>query len=243
MTVTIDAIDLSNWNKQSMDFAAAAKAGVKIVWHKATEGSGFTDSWYRIRRGQVAGHAAFGAYHFARPGDPVQQARFFLNAASIKPGDARPMLDLEDPTMGGWSVRKRTRWVRRWVAEVQAVTNVPPVIYTRFPLNDNFDCPLWVARYSNPMWAPMVPKPWKAWSIWQYTNGVFGSPNTVPGVGHCDINTFNKGVTADMLTLQPEKKLAPVPVQAARRIRSIHALRPGVQRLLKRAAAWARRNG
>jgi lysozyme len=236
--VSKDLVDLSNWQKQVMNFKAAKADGVKGVYHKATESDNFVDSWHATRRAQTAGILPFGSYHFARPGDPVAQAREFLKVAAVQPGNLRPMLDLEDPTMGGWSKWRRTRWVKGWVAEVQQVTGVPPVIYTRFPLNRNFDCPLWVARYSDPMWAPSVPKPWKAWSIWQFTNGEYGNPRSVAGIGNCDISTFNTGFDISVLTL-PAKLPAQPPARKVPATRG--KVVDAVLKLLRKAKGSGRR--
>jgi lysozyme len=97
----IDGVDLSHHNPVTLEGLKLAKAaGVKFVYHKATEGSTYTDPRFRERRGlcERAG-IPFGGYHFARPtdGDAKQEARAFLNVSSFRPGvDLRPMLDLED---------------------------------------------------------------------------------------------------------------------------------------------------
>lgn len=51
-------------------------------------------------------------------------------------------------------------------------------------------CSLWYARYAN---NPIgVPHLWPTWTLWQYTDGNIGlPPQSVPGVGHCDRDTFN----------------------------------------------------
>lgn len=215
--VSIDLVDLSHWQDGHLGFAKLRDSGTRGVYHKATEGTGFTDAGFATRRVQVGRTKGmrFGAYHFANAtNDAAAQAARFLAVASPKPGDLRPMLDLEEAAFGSWSVKRRTEWVREWVDAVKAATGVPPVIYTHFNLNHHFDCPLWVARYSNAMSAPTVPKPWATWSIWQFSNGVFGRPNSAPGVGHVDLNTFNSGITLDVLTIPAKHKPAPKPAPA-----------------------------
>jgi GH25 family lysozyme M1 (1,4-beta-N-acetylmuramidase) len=200
MAARIDGVDLSHWQSGSLDFGKAKAAGARWIYHKATEGwgaRGAVDSAYNTRRVEV--HKAglpFGAYHFARPrlSNGRAQAVFFLATAKPRPGDMRPMLDLEDA--GGLGRAALTRWVGDFVAEVVAQTGVPPMLYTNFDLEKTFDCPLWVARYSNAMSAPKIPAPWKTYSIWQFSNGQFGVPHTVPGLGAVDINTMNGNPTA-----------------------------------------------
>jgi len=192
MNARIDGIDLSHWQGGALDFGTAKRAGVRFVFHKATEGTGSKDPNYGHRRDEVAAAGIpFGAYHFARPAasDGKTQARYFLSVARPRPGDMRPMLDLEDA--GGLQTGRLTVWVRDFVAEVAKETGVKPIIYTSFTLEDHWDCALWVARYSDAMNPPRVPMPWRQWTIWQFSNGEFGHPSTVPGIGRCDINTIN----------------------------------------------------
>src|SRR5579863_4160519 len=63
----VDSIlDLSGWNTVT-DFGALAAAGVRAIIHKATEGIGFIDPFYHMRRtlAQATG-LLWGAYHFGR---------------------------------------------------------------------------------------------------------------------------------------------------------------------------------
>jgi hypothetical protein len=41
------------------------------------------------------------------------------------------------------------------------------------------------------MAAPNPAHPWDRWTVWQFSNGVFGHPNSVPGIGAVDLNTLN----------------------------------------------------
>jgi GH25 family lysozyme M1 (1,4-beta-N-acetylmuramidase) len=190
----IDGVDISHHqsNVTLARLKAAKAAGVKWVYHKATEGWSFTDTQYGARRRLCAAAGIpFGAYHFAKPAvsSGVKQAQQFLAYAKPRPGDMRPMLDLED--QDGMTRSQLTRWVGAFVGEVKRQTGVLPIIYTPFDLGDNFGCRLWVARYSNTNAAPKVPAPWKRWRIRQFSNGVYGKPNTVAGLGHVDLNTMH----------------------------------------------------
>jgi hypothetical protein len=86
----IDGIDLSHHNSGvTLSALKQAKAaGVKFVFHKATEGTGFTDVQYATRR-RLAKRAGlhYGGYHFARPGTSggTAQARQFLKVARLAP--------------------------------------------------------------------------------------------------------------------------------------------------------------
>lgn len=214
MSARIDGIDLSHWQDGPIDLAQAHAAGVKFVIHKATEGTTYTDPSFDTRRRQVARTPiVFGAYHFAQSGDPIAQARHFLAVAQPKPGDMRPVLDLEVAAFGDMSTAARSAWVAKWVAVVREATGVTPLIYTPFDLSSDCGCRLWVARYSNGMYPPRIPAPWKGYAIWQFSDGTYGTPRTVPGVGHCDINTLGHGVQLSDLRIPKE---TPVPKPTTR---------------------------
>lgn len=190
----VHGADISH-HQASVDLAKAKAAGLGFLFHKCTQGQGYVDPRYAVRRG-IARELGlpFGAYHFAETGDPVSQARRFLKVAALRPGDMRPMLDLEDTTGSSFSrmsVKARTQWVGDFVAEVKHELGVLPFIYTPFDLSDHFGCPLWVARYNNANKPPHVPKPWRTYTVWQFSNGVFGNPRSFTGLGHVDLNTWN----------------------------------------------------
>lgn len=198
----IDGIDISHWQGGKLDFAAAKAAGVKFVYHKATEHLSMKDKLYVPRRRQVGlVDIPFGAYHFARPAKSggAAQAKFFLKVAAPEPGDLRPCLDLEDT--GGLSMAQLQRWVEDFVAEVRRQTGKPPVLYTNFNLPRDPGCYLWRARYNNDNRQPAPIDAWVRWSMWQFSNGVLGKPNSVPGIGHCDINVLFPGFDINKILL------------------------------------------
>src|SRR5260370_35094061 len=55
------------------------------------------------------------------------------------------------------------------------------------------ECWFWLAEYGP---TPVVPKNWKTWTMWQYTDGALGpKPHTVKGLGRCDRDKFNGSET------------------------------------------------
>ena len=225
----IDGIDLSHWQAGALDFATAKRAGVRFVIHKATEGTGYTDPGYAQRRAEVAAAGiVFGAYHFAKPtGTPEAQARHFLSVARPVKGDMRPALDFEDPGFEGWSVARKTAWVKAFVDVIEQATGAKPIVYLpgTWALSSTLDCPLWTPRYSDAMSAPHVPAPWRTHTIWQFSNGVIGSPSAVPGIGACDINTINSHDPARVVEALRlgHTDPAPQPAKPAGPTRIVHA--------------------
>ena len=201
-TVRIDGVDLSHWQDGALDFSKAKRAGVKFIVHKATEGTSFEDKLYAERRHQAAAAGlVWGGYHFARPemSSGAKQAQFFLSRMKPVSGDLRPVLDLEKT--GDLPPKMLGAWAKDFADEVSARVGVKPIIYTPFDLTERLG-PLWVARYSNANRRPNIPKPWKSYAIWQFSNGTFGNPKVVPGIGHCDLNTLARdGGSLDRLRI------------------------------------------
>jgi GH25 family lysozyme M1 (1,4-beta-N-acetylmuramidase) len=198
----IDGADISHHQNGTLDYARAKRAGVKWLYHKATEGTSFRDPNYQRRRGETkAAGLRFGAYHFARPerGDAVAEARAFLAFAQPRPGDLAPCLDLEVAPPG---VDLRA-WAAAFIAEVRRVSGVRPVVYTPFDLGEADDgCIIWRPRYNDRNQPPA-----RRWDIWQFSNGVLGVPDSCPGLGHVDLNTMRPGLQVADLTIPKEDAL------------------------------------
>lgn len=213
----VDGADVSH-HQGELNLSAARDAGLKFLYHKATEGATFVDKEYAARRN--AAHNVgipFGAYHFARPerGDALTEARHFLKIASPKPGDLFPVLDLEDHGTPTMSRAELTTWVGAFVGEVLRHTGIRPIIYTQYDLDRNFGCMLWTSRYSNTNAAPPIPEPWKMNSIHQFSDGRLGVPKSFPGLGNVDLNTLIPPTTVKSFTIPPKE--APMPTPAPKK--------------------------
>jgi GH25 family lysozyme M1 (1,4-beta-N-acetylmuramidase) len=199
---TIQGIDISHHQSGRLNFAKAKTAGVRFVFHKATQGDTVSDALYATRRKQVsAAGLIWGAYHFARPAvsNGTEQAKRFLAAAALRPGDLRPALDIE--TRDGCTDDQLERFVAAFAAECLDELGVSPIIYTPFPFK-SWRGPLWVARYSDANTEPKIPTPWGRFAIWQFSNGVNGTPNAVPGIpGRVDINTLHPKTRLEWLQI------------------------------------------
>ncbi len=147
----MNGIDVSRW--QPANITEIVK-DYDFVIIKATEGtsyvSPFCDSQYQAakRRGKK-----LGVYHFASGLDPVAEANYFIDNVQGYVGEAVLVLDWEAAV-----VNLGADWVRRFVNQVKARTNVPPMIYgSASPLSahgipalaQELNCGLWVAAYPN----------------------------------------------------------------------------------------------
>lgn len=211
----IDFVDLSHHNPVTLDGLRKARAaGVRAVYHKATEGSSYTDPTYAGRRKMAdAAGLPFGAYHFARPavGDAEAEARHFLAVAKPKAGDLLPALDLE--TTEGLTLAQLRTWAETWCATVaKACGGRRPVVYSPYDLR--IEGLRWRPRYNDDNRPPVL-----TWDVWQFSNGQLGKPDTVAGLGRVDLNTFAKGVDLADLTWTEQ----PRPARKVQRLRLGHA--------------------
>jgi lysozyme len=179
-----------------VDLAAAARAGVVALIHKATEGRDFTDRAYAeaVPRARAAG-LLVGLYHYANATDPVTQAEHFLRAADPHP-DALLALDCEDNARSRFGTMN-AQGAARFAQRVYDARGRWPLFYSfrSFIRAMRFDddaravlarCPLWEAQYAERSVAPASPV-WSKVDLWQYTNGNHGPrdqsryPRVTPG--------------------------------------------------------------
>lgn len=208
---SVDGIDISHHQAGKLDLAGAKKRGLRWLYHKATEGSSYKDPNYPTRRAEAKrALIPFGAYHFASAdkGDAAEEARFFLAYATPKPGDLRPVLDLE--TKEGLSPGGIRTWAKTFLRTVEKETGVKPIIYTPFDFGAADDgYLLWRPRYNDSNTPPEF-----KWDIWQFSNGVYGVPNSYPGFGHVDLNVMRSGLTVAQMQIPSRKR---TPTKATRR--------------------------
>lgn len=190
-------VDISHHNQIS-SFEQARAAGVLAVFHKATQGTHYQDPTLAAHRQRIeAAGLLFGAYHFGIAGDAQAQAEFFLSAAGK---GAVLVLDFEPNPQGhDMSLLEAEQFVH----QIKQVTGRYPGLYSGHTIKEALQqagiskpeqtelsqCWLWLAQYGP---APLVPKIWKQWTLWQYTDGAAGpAPHDVPGIGRCDRDQFN----------------------------------------------------
>jgi len=153
----------------SLDWKAVAGDGVKFAFLKATEGSSYTDPYFKADWAATASNGIYrGAYHFARPsrGSAKSQADYFVSRIGPQRGRGTlpPVLDLE--ATGGLGPKALITWTRTFLQEVQARTGRDPIIYVspyfwidHLANSTAFhNYPLWVAHYG--VSQPMVPGGW-----------------------------------------------------------------------------------
>lgn len=177
----------------------------------------------------------WGAYHLARPGNPVEQANNFIDFAEPGPDDLLA-LDIEDNDREKWiSLEDAEEFVR----QVHRRVGRFPVLYTngttashiadnraRYPLLSRL--PLWYARYKPEIEVHFPMGNWQGYALWQFSAqancGRVRCPYRVPGtpndidvnVAPMDVAELREKWPFGGLVDIPADQLAIVPVPAAR---------------------------
>ena len=129
----------------------------------------------------------WGAYHLARPGNPLEQARNFLDFAEPEPDDLLA-LDIEDNDPSQWmSLDDAEIFVR----EINRRTGRFPVLYTngmtakhiadnayRYRLLSRL--PLWYARYKPEIGMHFPKGNWESYTLWQFSSQTNCNARTCP---------------------------------------------------------------
>jgi GH25 family lysozyme M1 (1,4-beta-N-acetylmuramidase) len=134
----------------------------------------------------------WGAYHLARPGNPIDQANNFIDFAEPGPDDLIA-LDIEENDPGKWmSLDDAETFVRH----IKARLGRWPVLYTNgataLHIAENRDrysllsrLPLWYARYKPAIGLHFPKGHWQTYTLWQFSAGVNcdarSCPYRVPG--------------------------------------------------------------
>ena len=117
----LDGIDVGH-HQGAIDRARVAGAGKEFAFVRATAGTLTSDVAYvRNRADARAAGVAVGSYHFGNPdaaaNDALNEARWFVQNATVGSGDLVPVLDLE--ASNGLSATALTTWARTWLTEVE----------------------------------------------------------------------------------------------------------------------------
>ena len=177
----------------------------------------------------------WGAYHLARPGNPVEQANNFLDFADPAPDDLMA-LDIEGIDPSQWmSLDDAEEFVR----QVHRRVGRFPVLYTngktaqyiadnRYKYRLLSRLPLWYARYKPDIDVHFPMGNWRSYALWQFSAQancgrfrcpyrVAGTPNDIDvNVAPTDAATLRQQWPFGGLIDVPSDYLASVPVPLAR---------------------------
>ena len=191
-------------------------AHCKTMWRKYA----VSRELYQTRR-LVARSAGllWGAYHLARPDNPIDQANHFLDYAQPAADDLM-VLDIEDLGDKFMSLEDAEIFVRH----VKTRTGRYPILYTNhnvaryvaarakdYPLLSRL--PIWYARYRPDVTGVFPIGSWSNYMLWQFSSGVNCSvrkcPYRVPGtLTDIDVNMASMS-KAQLAKVWPQGDLVP----------------------------------
>lgn len=124
--LTVDAkmngIDVSNWQR---GINVTQMHDVEFVIAKATEATSYVNpDCDRVYQDAKNSGKKTGVYHFARTGDAIAQAKYFVDHISGYIGHSVLVLDYESS-----AVEQGVGWAKDWLDAVYNMTGVKPVIY------------------------------------------------------------------------------------------------------------------
>lgn len=146
-SANMNGIDVSNW-QAGID--VTQMNDVEFVIAKATEGTGYVNpDCDRVYHDAKESGKKTGVYHFARKGDALTQAKYFVDNISGYIGQSVLVLDYESS-----AVEQGVGWAKDWLDAVYSMTGVKPVIYMSNSVIHRYDWsevsvnyPLWNAGY------------------------------------------------------------------------------------------------
>lgn len=203
-------IDISH-HQGYPDFEEVARAGVRGIIHKVSEGTSFIDS-ARAENCSNAKQAglAVSTYHWLSPGsDPAAQMEFYLSLLDPVPGE-RVVIDYEQD---GCTVSMLHAAV---AALLDYGKDLQITVYSGHLLKEQLDdcddylaehTDLWLAQYTSgtPSWPEDT---YPQWSLWQYSES-----GTIPGIDdvYVDLNNFNGDEEAFLQWIGPAGVAPPKP--------------------------------
>ena len=202
----------------NVDWQTTAANGAQFVYIKASEGTGYLNSYFAQQyNGSASVGMIRGAYHFALPdtSSGVTQANYFVDHGGGWSADGKtlpPMLDIEynpyGPTCYGLSTTGMSSWIRAFSNTVFSRTGRYPTIYTSTNWwntctgsDPSFGStnPLFIANYASSP-GPM-PAGWAYQTFWQYSDsGIFPGDADVFNGSTEQLTTFARGSSAAAAT-------------------------------------------
>lgn len=198
----IQGIDISHY-QGTPNWKQVAKAGVKFVICKASQGATFVDHNVEANvKGAKAAGLFVGLYHYFLPtGDAgAQFANFWavLKNCGGPSGLLVPVIDVEGDIhnlLGGMTATKYADSALAWLSYLEKKTGRKGIVYTYSSFADQLEgklggYPLWCAAYPELILEcgrlEQFPS-WENWTFWQWSD-----KGEVPGItGKVDLDVFN----------------------------------------------------
>ena len=205
-----NGIDVSEW-QGNIDFGEVARAGIEVVYIRASEGRGYVDPYFRENYEKAKSNGLrTGFYHFltaTNVAEAKEEAEFFVsNIKGLEP-DCRLAMDFE--VFDGLSVSAINEISKVFLETVEKLSGKDCVIYSdAYNAREVFskelaeDYPIWVADYF--VEEPESNGKWNFWVGFQYSDR--GRVNGIDG--NVDRDYFTNGVFLNDVSQIPEDTVA-----------------------------------
>ena len=217
----LNGIDVASW-QGGIDLKQVPGDFVLI---KVSEGRGYRNPALaaQFASAKQAGRL-LGLYHFARVGDPSEQARYFVKTA--KPYLPKAVLALDWENTGREkTIQQGSTWVKRWLDEVERLSGKRALVYMSLAVEHAYDWRqvaahhgLWVAQYNHfrPVEGYQPRKLYGQLKYWsRYTIFQYSSTGRLPGWRKdLDLNTFNGNRTSWERLAQSQTVISQPPTAA-----------------------------
>lgn len=171
----MNGIDVSQWQGY-IDFSQVRRAGIELVYIKASEGTDFVDPFFHRNYANAKNAGLMvGFYHYltARNVEEArQEAYHFVSVTEGLVNDGKMVMDIED--IGGLSREEVNAIARTFLESVEEFSGRSAAIYAdddtaaEILTADLTVYPLWLAQYDAE--EPMLEGAWETWAGWQYTD-------------------------------------------------------------------------
>lgn len=176
VSANMNGIDVSNWQR---GIDVTQMHDVEFVIAKATEGTSYVNpDCDRVYHDAMNSGKKTGVYHFARQGDAIEQAKYFVDHISGYIGQSVLVLDYESS-----AVDQGVGWAKDWLDAVYNMTGVKPVIYMSNSVVHRYD------------WTEVA----KNYSLWNA--GYYAGYNTIYGFIDNPPMRYDLGVFSDNTSL------------------------------------------
>ena len=194
--VIYQGIDVSKWQGY-IDFSQVRQSGIKIVYIKASEGTGYVDPYFRINyEGAKENGLSIGFYHYLtarNEEEALLEAEHFTNVIAGTTPDCKLAMDFE--SFGNLNNEEINNLAFIFLKKVQELTGREMVIYSDtynarnvFSYELASQYPLWVAEYGVEI--PQDNGKWNNWIGFQYTD-----EGIINGIeGYVDRNKFTEQI-------------------------------------------------
>lgn len=171
----MNGIDVSQWQGY-IDFDAVKRAGIGLVYIKASEGTNFVDPFfYRNYANAKNAGISVGFYHYLTARSVAQarqEAYHFVSVTEGLANDGKLVMDMED--IEGLGREEINEIARMFLESVEEFSGRSGAIYAdaytaaELLTEDLAVYPLWIAQYD--VEEPALGGAWETWAGWQYTD-------------------------------------------------------------------------